>query len=64
MPGGSMGPRYVLHIFIVKNDKIANNSSATKAREKITTDLESIDFRRAQMEILISVLLITFTLNL
>jgi hypothetical protein len=45
MPGGSMGPIYVLQLFVVKNDKIANKSSATKAREKITTNLESIDVR-------------------
>ncbi len=40
-PGGSMGPRYVLH---VKNHKIAKNSTTTKAREKISTDLGSLEF--------------------
>jgi hypothetical protein len=29
---------------LVKNHKIAKNSTTTKAREKISTDLESLDF--------------------
>jgi hypothetical protein len=34
MPGGSMGPRYILQVFVVKNDKIADNSSATNTEKK------------------------------
>jgi hypothetical protein len=30
----------------VKNHKIANNSTATKAREKFSTDLESLEFKK------------------
>jgi len=30
--------------FLVKNHKIAKNSTATKAREKINTDLEHLEF--------------------
>jgi hypothetical protein len=30
---------------IVQNFKIANNSKTTKAREKVSTDLESLDFK-------------------
>ncbi len=33
-PGGSMGPRYVLQLYMVKNYKIANELATTKAREK------------------------------
>jgi hypothetical protein len=36
---------WVLDVFyFVKNHKIANNSTAAKAREKISTDLESSEF--------------------
>ncbi len=42
-PGGSIGPRYVMQQFM-KNYKIANNSAATEAREKISTYLESLEF--------------------
>jgi hypothetical protein len=36
-----MGLGYVLLFYPMKNHKIANNSSDTRAREKINTDLES-----------------------
>jgi hypothetical protein len=42
-PGGSMVPRYVLQHFFAKNHKIAKNSAATRAREKICTDCESLE---------------------
>jgi hypothetical protein len=32
------------NFYLVKNQKFANISTATKAREKICTDLESIEF--------------------
>jgi hypothetical protein len=32
------------NFYFVKNPKIANNSTTTKAEEKITTDLESLEF--------------------
>ncbi len=37
-----MGHRYACQLLLVKNHKIINNSTTTKAREKINTDLESI----------------------
>jgi hypothetical protein len=33
-----------LHFYAVKNQEIANNSTATKAKEKISTDLETLEF--------------------
>ncbi len=39
-----MGPRYVLQLYLVKNHKIAKNSTTTEAKEKISTDLESLEF--------------------
>jgi hypothetical protein len=42
--GASIGPRYVLQLLLVKNHKVANNSATTKAREKISTYLESVEF--------------------
>ncbi len=42
--GGSMGPRYVMWLILVKNHKIANSATTTKARKKCT-DMESLDFR-------------------
>ncbi len=38
-----MGPRYVL-LLLVKNPKIYNNSTSTKAREKITAILKPSKF--------------------
>jgi NADH:ubiquinone oxidoreductase subunit B-like Fe-S oxidoreductase len=45
-PGGRMVPRYVLQLCIVKihNIKIDKNSTTTKAREEISTDMESLEF--------------------
>ncbi len=43
-PGGSIGPRYILQLYLVKNHKIANNSATTEAREKISAHLESLEF--------------------
>jgi hypothetical protein len=36
---GSIGPGYVLQILPSKNHKIRNISTATEARQKISTDL-------------------------
>jgi hypothetical protein len=36
--------RYVLNLLLVKNHKIAKNSTTTKGREKIRIDLESLEF--------------------
>jgi hypothetical protein len=42
LPSGSMGHKYVLqHLF---SKKITRNSTTTKAWEKITTNLESLEF--------------------
>jgi hypothetical protein len=46
LPGGSMVPRFVLQLLFIKNHKIANNSTTSKAREKISTDLESLEFQK------------------
>jgi hypothetical protein len=32
------------NFYIVKNHKIANKSTTTKAREKISTDMKSLEF--------------------
>jgi hypothetical protein len=42
--GGSMVPRYVLQLLYNKNHKIAKNSTSAKAREMISTNLESLAF--------------------
>ncbi len=34
-PGGSMGPRYILQLYLVKIHKIAKNRTSTNARETI-----------------------------
>jgi hypothetical protein len=39
-----MGPKYVFRHLLREKDKIGNNSAATKAKEKISTDLESVQF--------------------
>ncbi len=44
-PGGSMGPGYVFSFYLVKNHKTDVNSTATKAREKVKTYLESLEFK-------------------
>jgi hypothetical protein len=35
--------------YLVKNYKIAKNSTTTKAREKISTDLESLEVRTLEI---------------
>jgi hypothetical protein len=37
-------PDMFWNFYLVKNDKIANNSVTTQAKEKISTDLESLEF--------------------
>jgi hypothetical protein len=50
MPGGRMVPKYVLQVhrfatfILVKNCKAGKNSTTSKARENISTDLESLEF--------------------
>jgi hypothetical protein len=34
------------NFYLVKNHKIANNSSTTEARAKLSTDLESFEFQK------------------
>ncbi len=40
-PGGSKDPKYVCN-FYIKKYKIDNNSAATEASKKISTELESL----------------------
>ncbi len=44
-PGGSMGLRYILKILLSRKSQIPNNSTTTKAREKLNTDLECLEFQ-------------------
>jgi hypothetical protein len=44
LPGGSMGHGYILQIFLLKNQKIVNDSTTTKAQEKINFYLKSLQF--------------------
>jgi hypothetical protein len=37
-------PAMFCGFYLVKNRKIVKNSTATKAREKISSDLESLEF--------------------
>jgi hypothetical protein len=37
-------PDMFCNFYLVKNHRIADNSTTTKAREKIRTDLESLEF--------------------
>ncbi len=37
-------PDVFLNFYVVKNHKIAKNSATAKAREKISADLESLEF--------------------
>jgi hypothetical protein len=39
-------PDMFSHFCLVKNHKIANNSTTTNAREKISTDLEPIELKK------------------
>jgi len=38
-------PDMFCNFYLAKNHKIANNSATTEAREKISTDLESLEFK-------------------
>jgi hypothetical protein len=38
-------PDMFWNCYLVKNHKIAKNSTTTKAREKLITDLESLEFK-------------------
>ena len=38
-------PDMFCNFYLVKNHEIAKNSTATKTREKISTDLESLEFK-------------------
>jgi hypothetical protein len=42
-PGGSMAGMFC-NSYLVKSHKTASNTATTKAREKICTDLESLEF--------------------
>jgi hypothetical protein len=42
--GGSRGKDIFCSFYLVKNHKFANNAAITEAREKINTDLESLEF--------------------
>jgi hypothetical protein len=37
-------PDMFCNFYLVKHHKIANNSTAPKAKEKLSTDLESLEF--------------------
>jgi hypothetical protein len=39
-------PSYVCNFYFGKTQKIAKNFTTTKAREKISTDLESLEFKK------------------
>jgi hypothetical protein len=39
-----MGPKYVFQHLLSEKDKIGNNSTTIKAKEKISTDLKSVQF--------------------
>jgi hypothetical protein len=41
-----MGPRKVLHLLINKKLQNYKNMATTKAREKISTDLESLELKK------------------
>jgi hypothetical protein len=42
-------PDMIRNFYLMKNHKIAKNSTATKARERISTDLESLEFKKKLM---------------
>ncbi len=44
--GGSIGTDMFCNFYFVKIHKIANNSSTTEAKEKISTYLESLEFQK------------------
>ncbi len=39
-------PGMFCNFYLVKNHKIANNSATTEAREKVTTYLQSVQFKK------------------
>ncbi len=45
MPGGSMVSKYVLQLLFSEISQICKKSTTTKARETISTDLESLEFK-------------------
>jgi hypothetical protein len=47
-------------MYIVKRYKIANNSATTEAREKISTDLESLEFKKFLVHVGLNLKTITF----
>jgi hypothetical protein len=44
-PADSMDPRYVCNFYFVKTHKITTDATTTEAREKISTDLDSLKIR-------------------
>jgi hypothetical protein len=42
-------PDVFCSFYFVKNHKNANNSTTTKAREKISTDLDTLEFKKKLM---------------
>jgi hypothetical protein len=42
-------PDMFCNFYLVKNHKIVKNSTITKAREKISTDLESLEFKTIEV---------------
>jgi hypothetical protein len=44
-PMAACVPDMFCNFYLVKNNKIAKYSATTKAREKISTDLESLEFQ-------------------
>ncbi len=44
MPGGSIGPKYVLKLMFCENHTIVNTPQTPDAREKISAYLESLEF--------------------
>ncbi len=43
-PGVSMGPTNILQLLLVKNHKIVINSTTNEGDEKISEDLEPLEF--------------------
>ena len=43
-PGGSMAADMFCNFYLAKNHEIVNSSTFTKAKDKISTDLESLEF--------------------
>jgi hypothetical protein len=47
-------PVMFVKFYLVKSNKIAKNSTTTSAREKVKTDLESLEFKKFLMQILLN----------